>query len=159
MDYFFDDDDLHFRALIIPDKSKLNHAAFSQDHNTWYYKMYFEMLKTIIFPTQQYQIFIDIKDTRGGKKTQMLHEVLCNNNHDFDRRVIQRIQIVRSEEVRILQLADLLIGAVSYSNRNIGSSPSKLRVVERIKQRSGKLLNRKTSYTESKMNILVWEAS
>lgn len=27
IDYFFDDDDLHFRAIIIPDKSKLNHAA------------------------------------------------------------------------------------------------------------------------------------
>jgi len=28
MDYFFDDDDLHFRALIVPDKSKLNHKLF-----------------------------------------------------------------------------------------------------------------------------------
>jgi len=26
MDYFFDDDDLHFRALIVPDKSRLRHA-------------------------------------------------------------------------------------------------------------------------------------
>lgn len=25
MDYFFDDDDLHFRALIVPDKSLLRH--------------------------------------------------------------------------------------------------------------------------------------
>ena len=25
IDYFFDDDDLHFRALIVPDKSKLQH--------------------------------------------------------------------------------------------------------------------------------------
>lgn len=38
VDYFFDDDDLHFRALIVPNKSKLRHPAFSQDHDTWYYK-------------------------------------------------------------------------------------------------------------------------
>lgn len=27
VDYFFDNDDLHFRALVVPDKSKLDHAA------------------------------------------------------------------------------------------------------------------------------------
>jgi len=41
VDYFFDDDDLHFRALIIHDKSLLRHEAFpDQDHDIWYYKMY-----------------------------------------------------------------------------------------------------------------------
>src|SRR5260221_10634177 len=28
MDYFFDDDDLHFRALVGPEKKDLQHAAF-----------------------------------------------------------------------------------------------------------------------------------
>ena len=46
VDYFFDNDDLHFRALIVPDKTQLRHDAFpGQDHDTWYYKMYFDMLK------------------------------------------------------------------------------------------------------------------
>ena len=47
VDYFFDDDDLHFRGLVIPDKSLLDHGAFGQSHDDWYYKMYFTMLKTI----------------------------------------------------------------------------------------------------------------
>ncbi|WP_270694458.1 MULTISPECIES: DUF3800 domain-containing protein, partial [unclassified Aeromonas] len=50
LDYFFDDDDLHFRGLVIPDKSQLNHEAFGQSHDDWYYKMYFVMLKTIFEP-------------------------------------------------------------------------------------------------------------
>lgn len=51
IDYFFDDDDLHFRGLVIPDKSKLNHGAFpGQNHDDWYYKMYFDMLKVIFRP-------------------------------------------------------------------------------------------------------------
>ena len=42
VDYFFDDDDLHFRALVVPDKSLLQHESIAgQDHDTWYYKMYF----------------------------------------------------------------------------------------------------------------------
>ena len=43
VDYFFDDDDISFRALLIPDKNLLDHEKYNQDHNTWYYKMYFEM--------------------------------------------------------------------------------------------------------------------
>src|SRR4051794_33377237 len=45
VDYFFDNDDLHFRALVVPDKSLLDHEAFSQTHHVWYFKMYFELLK------------------------------------------------------------------------------------------------------------------
>ena len=55
IDYFFDDDDLHFRAIIIPDKSKINHAAFHQTHDEWYYKMYFEnttVIRTLLGWTQ-----------------------------------------------------------------------------------------------------------
>ena len=46
--HFFDDDDISFRAhSCIPDKNQLDHEKYNQDHNTWYYKMYFEMLKVI----------------------------------------------------------------------------------------------------------------
>ena len=45
VDYFFDDDDLHFRALLVPDKTLLKHQDFQgQSHDDWYYKMYFSML-------------------------------------------------------------------------------------------------------------------
>lgn len=80
IDYFFDDDDLHFRALIVPDKSKLRHDAIpGQDHDAWYYKMYFDMLKVILSPDARYRVYLDIKDTRGAEKICKLHQVLCNN--------------------------------------------------------------------------------
>ncbi|MFZ0827140.1 MAG: DUF3800 domain-containing protein, partial [Verrucomicrobiia bacterium] len=50
LDYFFDDDDLHFRALVVADKTKLQHAAFGQNHDTWYYKMYFQLLEVLFSP-------------------------------------------------------------------------------------------------------------
>src|SRR4030042_2521115 len=34
--FFFEQEDLHFRAIVIPDKSKLRHSEYDQDHDTWY---------------------------------------------------------------------------------------------------------------------------
>lgn len=159
IDYFFDDDDLHFRALVVPDKSLLRHEDFQQDHDTWYYKMYFGMLKGIIEPKARYRFYLDIKDTRSAPKIAKLKEILANSVYDFSEEIVERIQSVRSHEVEILQLADLLIGAVSYANRELESSPAKLALVERIRERSGYSLVRSTLVKEPKLNILVWHAS
>ncbi len=156
MDYFFDDDDLHFRALIVPDKSELRHADFEQTHDDWYYKMYFDMLKVILDPEACYRIYLDIKDTRGLEKARKLHDVLCNNILDFDREIIERVQLVRSHEVEQLQLADLLIGVISYVNRGLDSSSAKLALVDRMRERSHYSLTRTTLLREDKVNILRW---
>jgi len=159
MDYFFDDDDLHFRALVVPDKTKLNHVFFGQSHNDWYYKMYFEMLKSILDPKAHYRIYLDYKDTRGGSKVNKLHEVLSHNIYDFSRQIIERVQIVRSHEVEILQLADLLIGVVSYANRMLSANSAKLALVNRMRKRSTYKLTQSTLLKESKVNIFCWQAT
>src|SRR5712691_7108059 len=136
LDYFFDDDDLHFRALIVPDKSKLDHASFGHTHDDWYYKMYFDLLKVILSPEACYRIYLDIKDTRGAVKVAKLHEVLCNSMYDFSQEIIERVQVARSHEVEQLQLADLLIGVISYVNRGLAGSAAKEALVRRMRERS-----------------------
>lgn len=158
VDYFFDDDDLHFRAWIVADKSNLRHQDFMQDHDTWYYKMYFEMLKVLFSPNSEYRIYLDIKDTRSASKIANLHEVLCNNMYDFERKIITRIQTIRSHEVEQLQLADLLIGIVSYANRSLTTNSAKLALVERMRHRSHYSLTKTTLLREDKVNIFRWEA-
>jgi len=158
VDYFFDDDDLHFRALIITDKSKLRHQDFAQDHDTWYYKMYFEMLKALLIPSAEYRIYLDIKDTRSAAKIAQLHEVLCNNMYDFERKIIKRIQTIRSHEVEQLQLTDLLIGIVGYTNRGLSTNSAKLALVERMQHRSHYNLTKTTLLREDKVNLFRWEA-
>jgi hypothetical protein len=156
MDYFFNNPDLHFRALIVPDKSKLCHEAFlEQDHNVWYYKMYYEMLKVIFSPKAQYRIYLDIKDTRGGSKIRKLREILT---HLSSQEIIERVQLIHSKEVELLQLADLLIGAVSYINRNLKGNEGKERLVEKMRERSGYSLIYNTSYGAQKVNLLRWRA-
>lgn len=159
IDYFFDDDDLHFRCLVVPDKSKLDHRKYKQSHNQWYYKMYFDMLKTILTPGEKYRIYIDIKDTRGGNKVKKLHEILCNNLYDFNREVIDWIQIIRSNEVEVMQLTDFLTGAVSYKNRELNTSNAKNKIIERIQERSSYSLTKSTLFRENKFNIFIWKAS
>ena len=157
VDYFFDDDDLHFRALVIPDKTRLQHEQFAQTHDEWYYKMYFTMLNVIIDPKLHYRIYLDIKDTRSASKVRHLHDVLSNKNYDFSRTIIEHIQNVRSHEVMLMQLADLLIGAVSYANRGLTDNAGKVAIVERIRERSGYTLTRSTFPRESKVNIFIWK--
>lgn len=159
VDYFFDDDDLNFRALIVPDKSKLQHSAIpGQNHDSWYYKMYFDMLKVIFDPNNCYRVYLDIKDTQGTEKVVRLHDVLCNNLYDFRREVIGRLQLVRSHEIEQLQLADLLMGAISYVNRGLSGNAAKLALVERMRERSGYDLTRTTLLREQKVNLFRWRA-
>lgn len=159
VDYFFDDNDLHFRALVIPDKSVLRHDLYGHDHDTWYYKMYFDMLKAIFDPQARYRIYLDIKDTRSAAKIAKLHDVLCNNIYDFQRQIIERVQTVRSHESQPLQLADLLTGVISYTNRGLSGNSAKEALVERMRKRSGYDLTRTNLLRETKVNIFVWQAS
>lgn len=160
VDYFFDDDDLHFRGLIVPDKSILDHQSFNQTHDDWYYKMYFDMLKTIFSPLDCYNVFIDIKDTHSFEKSQKMMEVCRNQALDFSGHIIKKVQPIRSNEVQIIQLSDILIGAMGYENRifndNVCRSPAKQNIISRIKKRSGYTLKRTTLYREEKINLLVW---
>lgn len=156
VDYFFDNSDLHFRVLVVPNKDKLELGTDSLSHDEFYYKMYFNMLKTLFEPGCGYNIYIDIKDTQGQRKVESLHEALCNNHYDFNRDMIKRVQQVRSEEVELVALADLLTGAMTYLHRGMDTSPAKLSLIERMRQRSGYNLMSSTLYREEKFNVFVW---
>ena len=156
INYFFDDDDLHFRALVVPDKNKLDHAAFDQDHDTFYYKMYFDLLKVILSPEYAFNIYIDIKDTKSQEKVLKLQDVLRNNHYDYHKQIIQKIQQVHSNEVEIIQITDLLTGAISYFHRGLTSNEGKLQLIRRIKFRSGYNLTQSTLFKENKFNLFIW---
>jgi hypothetical protein len=156
LDYFFDDEDLNFRALVA-DKNNLRHDAFpGQDHDGWYYKMLFTLLSPLLSPEARYRIYLDLKDTQSALKAAKLREVLCNDRYDFDRQLIERIQPVRSHEVQQVQLCDFLLGAVGYINRGLHSNSAKVALVNHIKQRSHYSLVRSTLLRERKFNLFRW---
>jgi len=158
VNYFFDSVDLNLRALVIPDKNLLDHKSYGHSHEDWYWKMYFEMLKTILKNDNQYRIFLDYKDTQGRYRASKLHEVLSNNMNDFDHTIIRKIQLARSHELELLQVADILIGAIGYSARGLKTSKAKLELIAQIKNRSGLDLRQTTQLGKSKwvFGIYCW---
>ncbi|MDE0031253.1 MAG: DUF3800 domain-containing protein [Deltaproteobacteria bacterium] len=159
LEIFLTDDRLQFRGLVVPDKHRLDHARFDQSHDDWYYKMYFTMLRPVFEPAQRYRFYLDLKDTRGGPKTRKLHEVLANSLHDFGREHVERVQQIRSDESELLQMSDLLIGALTYANRGLVGNQAKVAVMGRLRQQFGEqALTRTSPLASDKFNILVWRA-
>ena len=157
VDYFINNEDLKFRAIKIPDKSKLKHWDFNQTHDDWYYKMYYDMLKHILNYYNYYNIYIDIKDTRGGVKIEKLKKIL---EYKIKNNCINKIQQIRSYESNILQLSDLLIGSIGYEDRitDFGSNNStKLEICKRLRNELNVDFASNTSYNAQKFNLLVWE--
>lgn len=157
INYFFDDDDLQFRVLVVSNKSAIDYEKFSHTHDTFYYKMYFGMLKAILNPENSHHIYIDIKDTRSKEKVHKLEQVLRNDKYDYSKEIIKKVQQVRSHEVEILQLADLLVGATAYVNRELSNSKAKNELINLIKHRSKYSLTKSTLLKERKFNVFIWE--
>ncbi|WP_449426849.1 DUF3800 domain-containing protein [Rhodanobacter umsongensis] len=155
LDYFFDDDDLSFRA-VVADKTGLQHEAFGQDHDDWYYKMMFLLVQNVIRPDACFRLYLDKKDTRSARKVEKLHDVLCNSLLDFNRKVVERVQVIESHAVEQMQLADLLMGAVGYINRGLAGNAGKEALIDRIKERTGYTLTRSTLLREPKFNLFLW---
>ena len=155
--YFFDCDDLAFRAVAV-DKRQLEHDNFNHTHDEFYYKMYWQLLKGVIDPDCSYRIFLDIKDTQGIDKINTLRTHICNTFHDFDEHIVSLIQEVRSHEIAVMQLTDILIGAISYANRypQGGESTAKNTLIALIREHSGSDLLEKTLPSEKKFNFLQW---
>ena len=160
VNYFFETPSLNLRCLVVDDKSKLNHDYFNQgSHDSFYYKMYFYMLRNILKPGRRYNIYLDIKDTRSAHKLAKMKDVLCNDVYDFTQQMIGNIQNIHSHESEILQLADLFIGATSYYNRELSSNVAKNEVVKRIMTHVGQNLNRSSSPWVDKFNLFIFTPS
>ena len=159
LDYFWNNKDLHYRGLVAVGKDQLDHNRFNGgDYDLWYYKMYFRLLDPIIYEEHEYRILLDIKDTKGGKRVQKLKEVLCNNIYDFNSEVIKHIGQINSRESEILQLADLINGAIAYHYRHMENEElvnhGKVAFVNKLQSKQN--IDRKTSRRATKFNLFIW---
>lgn len=156
IDYFFENN-LSFRGVIAKGKKSLNHEKYNDgSYNNWYYKMYYLLLDYMIEPNEEYRIFIDIKDTKGGPKIRKLHEVLCNNKYDFKQEVIRDVKQINSKESEVLQITDLFIGALSYKHRKLNDSKAKSEIIKYIEKKYDINISKTTRKFEDKFNIFIW---
>ncbi|RXK81898.1 DUF3800 domain-containing protein [Filimonas effusa] len=145
VEYFFMTD-LEFRAIII-DKTQLNHSGFNQTHDEFYDKMYFQLLNKKIQFDATYNIYIDEKDTHSYKKAQSLKQYLERDYHN-----IRTLQAIKSYESELMQMADLLMGAINYKLRGLSKVASKNTIIEKIEKEIGKPIIEPSSLYEKKFN-------
>lgn len=156
INYFFNQDYLKFRVIVI-DKTILDHDRFQQTENEFYHKAYYEMLKYIITPENSYNIYPDIKDTHSYYYHQIMLNFLRIKIDDTNSKTIKKVQPIRSYESPILQINDILIGALSYFYRNLNTNQTKLKIIEEIQKLHEYPLNQTSAYSNTKFNIFVWE--
>ena len=156
--YFFSQDKLEFRCIVFPDKSKFDYSI--HDHEDIYNIMYFLLLKKMIHNDEKYYIYVDKKDTRGSSKFKRLREYLCRTHGDFSMDMVEKIQIVDSRDLQLMQLADLFIGAISYYHRGLSNHDkplnTKQELVNMIEDLSNVDLSKTTSLYNHKFNVFVW---
>lgn len=153
IDYFFSNSHLNFKNWTILNKNELKFEYYGDNsHETFYYKIYFLMLDKLIYPTETYNIYCDIKDSKSSQKIARMKEYLSNKLGNIDRKIINELQVIRSHEVQIMQITDILLGAVAYKARNIHSSTVKNEIVKHIESKINRNLSSSSSYSEVKFN-------
>lgn len=155
--WFFSESTLHFRALIVLNKNRLDHKSFNKDsHNNFYYKMYFSLLNKLLSPENKYNIYIDIKDTQSRLMNQKLKELLCNNVYDFTGDMIERVQNIHSHESHLTQLTDFFLGALTYKHRNLSTNSAKNAIIKLIESKIKYPLTKSTPLREEKFNLFLF---
>lgn len=122
LDFFFSNDSMKFQAILVPDKRILEHNKFNDGNpDLFYYKMYYYAFRNLLenqinqYLDMSVKIYLDYKDTRCGDRMQELCNVLHNKFKDS---INFQCFTAKSYESNIIQLTDLLIGAIAYNARD-----------------------------------------
>jgi len=148
VDEFFESP-ARFRSVAI-DCRKVDLVKYDNaDAELGFYKFYYQLLHHWINDFNDYSVFVDFKVNRLPSRLRTLHEVLSNAN--LSARVL-RVQAVASDESPLIQLVDVLTGAVGHKFHRHAGSAAKAAIVGRIERH----LNRAivpTGPWEQKFNV------
>lgn len=156
---------IEFRAVLIKNKSHLNHETFNRGgHNEFYYKVVYLLLNNawVNHNNNKYRVYLDIKDTRGKSRLLALDNYFQQKYMGAASPFVY-FQHIHSHENELLQLSDFFIGAISYKARGEHLKPNaskvKTEVIRYLEQKSGYSLNEGTEPWEKKFNIFDFQIS
>lgn len=145
IDYFFATD-LNFRSVIVK-KEQINKGLEGFTYNDFYFKMYYQLLHHKINQQYNYNVYIDIKDTISYLKIRKLKEILRYNAS------IRNFQFIHSHEVSLMQLTDLIMGAINYKLRDKNKVTAKNKLIEKIEDHCDIPITQSTPKNENKFNL------
>jgi hypothetical protein len=156
LEWFIAAEDVTFRCLALPDKQRL-YAALPEDSRDFlYYRLYYHFLRGALEPENRYRAFLDLKDTRGREKIAELQKRLAADADDAT--ALKSLQHIRSHEVRLLQVTDLLLGAIGFARRPAAEkeSTAKRALVRFLEEKLGQPLTADSPPGAPKANIATW---
>lgn len=145
IDYFFSTD-LNFRSIIV-DKSKIDSSKEGFTYDDFYFRMYYQLLHHKIDQSYNYNLYLDIKDTRSHKKLKKLKDILRYNAS------IRNCQFIHSHESSFMQLTDLIMGAINYKLRGLNKVTAKNKIIEKIEGHCKVPITRSTPKAADKFNL------
>lgn len=166
--YFIDNDRIFFRAIMIK-KEQIQNELLGQTHGEFYGKMYYQALKYLIINEynfyenyDNYRVFIDISDTVGKARVMLLQNIIYGmlQRQNKTNKNIQ-IQEVRSHESVLLQLADLISGAIQFAFRPEYSKdkPGKSSITDLLCKTYGFNYSEKYFQNSKKFNVFFWKGN
>lgn len=149
IEWFFAQPYIRFRAICIRSE-KLNHKFFNQNNGELgFYKFYYQLIHHWIGVKNEYQIFVDYKVNGYSHRVAELGKILNASSYGY----VKQIQALPSEQSSLIQLADVLTGAVSSAfNNEFKENSAKSEMIKTIERRLGHRLE-STFLTEGKLNI------
>ncbi len=145
VDYFFSTD-LKFRAVIVK-KSQIDEKRKDFTYDDFYFRMYYQLLHHKMDLAYKYNIYFDIKDTCSHKKLATLKDILRWNAS------IRNFQFIRSHESCLMQLTDLIMGALNYKLRDGNAVAAKVKLIEKIENQCDFSITNSTPRTAEKFNL------
>lgn len=149
---FAKEPELQFRCIVV-DKTTFK----SEDAELGFYKLYYQMLVHWLSHECAYRIYLDYQQNREQNRFRTLRDILR-------RKLSGRAQILSlepsdSSELELMQLADLLIGAVGYSWNGRTGSETKVAFCEDLARSLGRpSLATSTMPSEAKFNVFRFDS-
>lgn len=140
---------LRFRCIAV-DHRQFNGNWCHGDNELGFYKFYYQVLHHWILDFNQYRVFCDVKTNRDLGRFHVLKD--CLNNANITAKVTS-IQALPSQQVILIQLADLLLGMASARlNNTLKDNSAKAQLVSHLEQKINRLIA-PTSRDENKFNV------
>jgi len=148
VDIFFREN-MRFRCFVA-EAHELDAARFHEaDNELMFYKFYYQLLHHWILDCNRYRIFLDMKTNRVHNRLRILRDVLRNANLTSE---ILDVQALPSREVDLLQLTDVMLGAVGYKFHGHAQSQAKCALVQAVESALGKPIG-PTNRAATKFNV------
>jgi len=153
VDFFFSDPDSRFRVIVV-DQMKFDPERHGGDRELGFYKFYYELLVHWLEPGNEYLILLDFKQNQSAQRYHDLRAALTHRLKGNAQ--ILDLTVIDSRETPLVQLCDLLTGAVAAAwCGSLRSGSAKEELVKHIAGRRGvpTLKTASISSSFSKFNV------